>query len=561
MTRGDRGFAHCQHRDAAMASQSHASNDSERAEPADRPSLVCVEYPGLVKDVSAMIDTLGGLDNIGRVVSEPNRRLELRFRPDDVFCKPTCGERSSDTNSFLLRVKRMRNKREPTRTKIETEIVGTVATTFKFQNLCDFQYLPMQRKEKDGEKQKRTYESIYDRIYFDRLVDSSWLEQSESSSPSPPLFLPPAAFSRMDVPQDYQYRRDAASDKSNSPYNIIGRTRQRRSHHAIFVTYDVDKVPDQPRDVALNQMKVKFISDEDLAAVKAMFQQQPVWSKTALVCSTGISKERVKFILPAMAYYFSTGPWRNQWVRLGYDPRKEPEAAMFQTLDYRVRIQGGARHKVKAKRSYANYLLPYKAMNFSKPKTSVIDRDTFNAISAKAPSASEDEAGELPLGKKATALQGVDSSKDSFVFRSDRVPAHRQMFYQFKDLEVEEAKEVIRQNRRAAPRASDGRATTCDEKNGWFEAGTDNKLRDVLTKHLSRHLANERDERDERERGDQGEEEEEEEDDEDDDDDVGLHGQQGDEFSSESDDDAIEAMQKKVLRSISVDDDGNIESL
>ena len=513
-----------------MASPSHAHA---------RPSLVCVEYPGMVKDVSAMIETLGGLDNIGRVVSEPNRRLELRFRPDDVFCKPTCGERCTDTNSFLLRVKRMRNKRDPTKTKIETEIVGTVATTFKFQNLCDFQYLPMQRKEENGEKK---YESIYDRIYFDRLVGSSWLEGKETS----PLFLPPAAFSRMDVPQDYQYRRDAASDKSNSPYNIIGRTRQRRSHHAIFVTYDVDKVPDQPRDVALHQMKVKFISEEDQAAVRAMFDRQPVWSKTALICSTGISKERVKFILPAMAFYFSTGPWRNQWVRLGYDPRKEPGAAMFQTLDYRVRIQGGARHKVKAKRSYANYLLPYKAMNFSKPKTSVIDRDTFNAIGTKTPSEDEGAAGK----KRPTPMEEDvdDSGRDSFVFRSDRVPAHRQMFYQFKDLEVEEAREVIKQCLR-----TDGRAK-CDEKNGWFEAGTDNKLRDVLTKHLSKHLANER------ERGkapgdggdmdneEEGEEEEEEEDE-------PAVGQQGDEFSSESEDDTIEAMQKKVLRSISMEAD------
>ena len=60
-----------------------------------------------------------------------------------------------------------------------------------------------------------------------------------------------------------------------------------------------------------------------------------------------------------------------------YDPREESCASELQTLDYRVRLQGGARHKVKAKRSYANYLLPYKAMNWSKPKTSVIDKDTF----------------------------------------------------------------------------------------------------------------------------------------------------------------------------------------
>ena len=523
----------------------------------NRPSLVCVEYPGVVKDVSAMIATLGGLDNIGRVVSESNRRLELRFRPDDVFCKPTCGERCTDTNSFLLRVKRLRNKRDPTKTKIETEIVGTVATTFKFQNLCDFQYLPMQRTERDGEKK---YESVYNSIYFDRLIDSSWLEEGKEGSPSP-LFLPPAAFSRMDVPQDYQYRRDAASDKSNSPYNIIGRTRQRRSHHAIFVTYDVDKVPDQPRDVALHQLKVKFISEADQAAVRAMFDRQPVWSKTALICSTGISKERVKFILPATAFYFITGPWRNQWVRLGYDPRKEPGAAMFQTLDYRVRIQGGARHKVKAKRSYANYLLPYKAMNFSKPKTSVIDRDTFSAIGTKTPS--EDEAtaaAAAAAGKRqpAAAEDDDDSRRDSFVFRPDRVPAHRQMFYQFKDLEVEEAREVIKKCLRTSASAS-GRAK-CDEKNGWFEAGTDNKLRDVLTKHLNKHLANERGEGGmSRAAGggghgavdnDEGQvqEEEEEEDD-------AAGGQQADEFSSESEDDALEAMQKKVLRSLSMEAD------
>ena len=66
-----------------------------------------------------------------------------------------------------------------------------------------------------------------------------------------------------------------------------------------------------------------------------------------------------------------------QWVRFGFDPRATRTSAPYQTLDYRVRLEGGARHKVKAKRSYANYLLPYKAMNWSKPKTSVIDKDTF----------------------------------------------------------------------------------------------------------------------------------------------------------------------------------------
>ena len=45
--------------------------------------------------------SLGGLKNVGQVVSEPNRRLELRFRPQDIFCKPTCGERHQCSCKYL----------------------------------------------------------------------------------------------------------------------------------------------------------------------------------------------------------------------------------------------------------------------------------------------------------------------------------------------------------------------------------------------------------------------------------------------------------------------------
>ena len=54
----------------------------------------------------------------------------------------------------------------------------------------------------------------------------------------------------------WQYRRDTAGQKTvtGTPLNIIGRTRQRRTLHAIFVNYDVENVPTKPSDVALNQV-------------------------------------------------------------------------------------------------------------------------------------------------------------------------------------------------------------------------------------------------------------------------------------------------------------------
>lgn len=32
-----------------------------------------------------------------------------------------------------------------------------------------------------------------------------------------------------------------------------------------------------------------------------------------------------------------TGPWRSLWIRFGYDPRKHPEAKIYQVLDFRIR--------------------------------------------------------------------------------------------------------------------------------------------------------------------------------------------------------------------------------
>ena len=67
----------------------------------------------------------------------------------------------------------------------------------------------------------------------------------------------------------FDIRRETSGP--STPANIIGRTRQRRSHHAIFVTYHVEKVPDKPRDVALNQIKLKFIDQERLTLGKFSF--------------------------------------------------------------------------------------------------------------------------------------------------------------------------------------------------------------------------------------------------------------------------------------------------
>lgn len=55
---------------------------------------------------------------------------------------------------------------------------------------------------------------------------------------------------------------------------------------------------------------------------------------------TRMPRQKLKIILPALAYYYTTGPWRLMWVRFGYDPRKDFASRYYQNLDYRIRTSG-----------------------------------------------------------------------------------------------------------------------------------------------------------------------------------------------------------------------------
>ena len=183
----------------------------------------------------------------------------------------------------------------------------------------------------------------------------------------------------------------------------------------------------------------------------------------------GCPPDRLKLILPALSYYFTTGPWRNQWIRFGFDPRIEASAALHQTLDYRVRQQGGARSQVAAKRNYANYLLPYKAMNWSKPRTSLISKTSF-ADQEEVANERGNEGAEEQMKRE-----------DVYLFREGRVPPSRQMFYQYGDLQLDEAKvtsslslplyflffqEIL----------ANSASEVCNEKSGWFVQGTEDRF-------------------------------------------------------------------------------------
>jgi len=81
-----------------------------------------------------------------------------------------------------------------------------------------------------------------------------------------------------------------------------------------------------------------------LGKLVQLFWERPIWLEPVLkkapvlVLAHGnqIDSERLHRFLPLVAYQCKDGPWQSAYVRLGYDPRQDPEEAMrWQVLDFR----------------------------------------------------------------------------------------------------------------------------------------------------------------------------------------------------------------------------------
>ncbi|KAK9532861.1 hypothetical protein VZT92_010226 [Zoarces viviparus] len=417
--------------------------------------LVCVEYPAVVNSVDKMLLTLGGVKAVSKTFAHPNRRLEMRFRPQDPFCHSLCGNRFPSSN-LVLRVRRRVRKRDPKDAEIHMEILGVIGTTYKFQGMADFQCLAV---HSEGGKDT----SLYDKIILRKSENQEFFEQPM------PLFLPPASFSRLDSPVDYYYRPDISQTSPqvpNSKNNFIGLNRARRPHNAIFVSFVDPTVPTECLEAAKANWLRVCAKEKDKQAeeqLKKMFESRPIWSRNAVKANINVHPDKLKLLLPVFAYYMVTGPWRSLWVRLGYDPRKTPDSKNYQILDFRIRCSTKHGYSlsdipVKAKRSALNYSLPI----------------TFNKAGPQAASVMELPTQEGPGSSRDPVPITYQLKESSYIFKEGMLPPHRQMFYQLCDLDVESIRREVEQ-------MNEDEQQVCDERDGWCVLGTTDKLRDIIS--------------------------------------------------------------------------------
>ncbi|KAL5281142.1 GTF3C5 family protein [Megaselia abdita] len=386
--------------------------------------LVLVEYPGIVKNVEKMINTLGGNRKISEVFSTENKRLELRYHPGNPYNKPVNGDSHRSCGILLkVKIKKQRIKSEnnvSSKSVANVTILGHVTKAYRFNSLCDFQYLPIM---KDPVTKDMKY--VLNELLPPKPKDC----EQFFNTPNSFLFLPPFSFSKYDT----VYSRFFRDNQDAGRIDLLKSSNPKTYDSKNIVSFSMsDPIPMGSAAETVKNMAVKYVSDDQLNTVKKMFEECPVWTRIALLYESKISHDKMKAILPHVAYYYVTGPWRTMYVRYGYDPRKEFSSRFHQTFDYRVRFNDGITEFVRVR-----------------------------------------SQGKLPENH-----EGLVLPLDYPYLEMNYLPRSRQCILRYSDIRLPQVQEMLQK----VPTPLTG--AVCTEKYGWLPQGFDNQVRQIVASYI-----------------------------------------------------------------------------
>lgn len=261
-----------------------------------------------------------------------------------------------------------------------------------------------------------------------------------------PLFLPPVQFSRTDLIQPTVLRNERLVDEDSE--NVIRfSSRLSRITHGTTIMFDLHhSIPLKPKDAVKDFMHgANAISQKEYEIIEQLFDERPIWTLSALKAHIRQPPKRISSILSCIAFYYTTGPWRNCFIKYGYDPRRTFESRFYQMIDYRVRQGAGFKGELKRKSS--------------------------SAISKRIKVHHKFD-GTLEEGE-------IDSNyqlrKKEALFTLDTIPPFRARHYQVIDIHIPAIQHMLENI--PCPIAG----AICDEKRGWFPQGFMENVRSILS--------------------------------------------------------------------------------
>jgi general transcription factor 3C polypeptide 5 (transcription factor C subunit 1) len=205
-------------------------------------------------------------------------------------------------------------------------------------------------------------------------------------------------------------------------------------------------VPTKPKDeVKEFAQDNNALAQKEFDSIVELFEQRPIWTLSAIRAHIREPPKRLSKILACIAFYYTTGPWRNCFVKFGYDARKNFDSRFYQMIDYRVRQGAGFKGELK--------------------------RKSTSAISKRVKVHQKFDGG---LEEDEIDTNYMLRQKEA-IFTVDTIPPFRARNYQLIDIQIPKIQEMLKN----IPSPITG--AHCDEKRGWFPQGFLEDVRSILS--------------------------------------------------------------------------------
>uniref|UniRef100_A0A1I7UMN2 General transcription factor 3C polypeptide 5 n=1 Tax=Caenorhabditis tropicalis TaxID=1561998 RepID=A0A1I7UMN2_9PELO len=404
--------------------------------------FILIKYPGIVKNVDKALQTMGGLQLISQSHFN-NHSLELSHTPDNPYTSRIMADRktqdniSSGTLHLVMKVKR--KKANPK--KMKADFLGLINTVYSFDVMCDFQYLPLKKRNNT-----EIFEDMIPKLIPTDLSSAlSWWE--ESNALTTPLFLPPYQFSRYLTPSSKILGRETDHTERTRRSVRSGYGQNLRvERKALSVTVLAQDVfPTEPSVEAVAEAQFRCKHDEPHRLLRELFEERPMWTRIGILYRTRIDDNLLRSILQKYAFYIQSGPWGRLWCKFGYDPRTDRGGGRYQTLMVSFRNNG-----------------------------SIPERQRLKVSSDRAPNVN-------PIADVNELTEPV-----SYTYEPGKLPRVRQMWYCVIDVRLPRAIEALEEVEEPETPLTEEEI----KEKGWLPTSLLDKIRDLIKEDVAKTSVN-----------------------------------------------------------------------
>ena len=209
--------------------------------------------------------------------------------------------------------------------------VGVIEDTHRFRNLPDFEVradeVQIMRDIRD-----HAMKPDYDALKTFHVDRKSGFEDI-TAFPGPPSFAPTAQ------PYVYEYQQTDRSapgaDKSVTVRN--GESRPPLVSRVLRISLAGEGVPQGPPDDIPKVSGRRSHLSKAIEALKSLLEERPVITRRVATSLRGLSYQTLTKAIPHVGYFVSSGPWRDNYVKYGVDPRSDAKYRVYQTLKYAIK--------------------------------------------------------------------------------------------------------------------------------------------------------------------------------------------------------------------------------